>query len=255
MTDGITLEQSHGIVTADSREVAEHFQKQHGHILRDIDQFRTDLSNFGEMFFESSYRDVYSRSQRCFRMTRDGFSLLVMGFTGSDALQWKVAYIQAFNAMERRIVAPPTTAEHLLHQAQLMVETERRLTHVETGVRRIAETMSRITAGVAPLGDGWQAEAERRIQTTCQQHGLDYRDAHTHLYRVLESNARCDLNRRVMNRRQRLAQAGATRAAQDAVSRLAVIADDPDLRAHFERILQDWTLRAAGNTDDRQLDE
>ena len=36
-------------------------------------------------------------------MNRDGFSLLVMGFTGSKALEWKVRYIQAFNAMEAKL--------------------------------------------------------------------------------------------------------------------------------------------------------
>ena len=34
-------------------------------------------------------------------MNRDGFSLLAMGFTGKKALEWKVKYIQAFNAMEK----------------------------------------------------------------------------------------------------------------------------------------------------------
>jgi Rha family phage regulatory protein len=243
MNNDIALVQTHGIATADSREVAEHFEKQHGHIMRELDQLKKDLSNFGEMFFESSYRDSYCRSQRCYRMTRDGFSLLVMGFTGRDALHWKIAYIRAFNELERRIITPPTTAEHLLQQAQLMVDTERRLTHVETGVQQVAETVERISAGVAPLGDGWQVEAERRIQTTCQQYGLDYRETHTSLYGLLESRAHCDLTRRVMNKRLRMAYVGATKAAQDSVSRLSVIADDADLRAHFERILQDWMLR------------
>ena len=252
MTNDIALIQTHGILTADSREVAEHFEKQHGHIMRELDQLKTDLSNFGEMFFESTYRDSYCRSQRCYRMTRDGFSLLVMGFTGRDALHWKIAYIQAFNALEHRVLTPPTTAEHLLQQAQLMVDTERRLTHVEADMQQVAETVERISAGVAPLGDGWQAEAEHRIQTTCQQYGLDYRQTHTYLYRILESNARCDLNRRVLNKRLRMAQAGATKAEQDAVSRLSVIADDADLRAHFERILQDWMLRIVCSENPQQ---
>jgi anti-repressor protein len=152
----------------------------------------------------------------------------------------------------RRIFAPPTTAEHLLQQAQLMVDTERRLTSVETDMQQVAAKVERISAGVAPLGDGWQAEAERRIQTTCQQYGLDYRETHTSLYSLLESRAHCDLTRRVLNKRLRMAYAGATKAAQDAVSRLSVIADDADLRAHFERILQDWMLRIVCSENPQQ---
>ena len=92
-------------------------------------------------------------------------------------------------------------------------------------------------------GGRWQVEAERRIQSTCQQYELDYREMHTYLYGLLETRAHCDLTRRVLNKRLRMAYAGATQTAQDSVSRLSVIADDADLRAHFERILQDWTLR------------
>ena len=49
------------------------------------------------------------------------------------------------------------------------------------------------------------------------------------------------------NKRQRLAETGATRTAQDAVTRLAVIADDADLRAHYERVVQDWLVRTEGS--------
>jgi len=255
MTNEIALIQTHGFVTADSREVAKHFEKRHADLLRAIDALMEGMCIFAQtpLYIESSYvHDQNGETYRKFDMTRDGFSLLVMGFTGPKALAWKLKYIDAFNALERRALTPPTTAEQLLQQAQLLVNTERRLTHVETGVQQVAETVERISAGVAPLGDGWQAEAERRIQTTCQQYGLDYRETHTSLYSLLESRAHCDLTRRVLNKRLRMAYAGATKAAQDAVSRLSVIADDADLRAHFERILQDWTLRIVCSENPQQ---
>ena len=54
-------------------------------------------------FIESTYADSYGRQQKCYDVTRDGFSLLVMGFTGKKALEWKLKYIEAFNAMEQRL--------------------------------------------------------------------------------------------------------------------------------------------------------
>lgn len=57
-------------------------------------------SHLSKMFQKSYYDDSMNRSQREYLMNRDGFSLLVMGFTGKEALDWKVKYIQAFNAME-----------------------------------------------------------------------------------------------------------------------------------------------------------
>lgn len=41
---------------------------------------------------------------KCYLMTRDGFSLLVMGFTGQKALEWKLRYIEAFNEMENSLI-------------------------------------------------------------------------------------------------------------------------------------------------------
>ena len=46
------------------------------------------------------YEDAYGRSQPEYLCTRDGVSLLVMGFTGEGALKWKLKYIDAFNQME-----------------------------------------------------------------------------------------------------------------------------------------------------------
>ena len=84
----------------DSRIVAETFGKDHRHVLRDIDNIKKDVSNFGQMFFETEAPDSYGRLQRVYQMTRDGFSLLAMGFTGSDAMEWKLKYLEAFNKLE-----------------------------------------------------------------------------------------------------------------------------------------------------------
>ena len=83
-----------------SKEVSESFEKEHRHVIRDIEKFKKDVSNFGLMFYESEYKDSYGRSQKMYLMNRDGFSLLAMGFTGTKALEWKLKYIDAFNKME-----------------------------------------------------------------------------------------------------------------------------------------------------------
>lgn len=91
-----------GEVFANSRDVAAFFGKQHGHVLRDIDNLIASepslgLSTFGETpYVEPSTGQAY----RSFDMGRDGFTLLAMGFTGAKALKWKLRYIEAFNALE-----------------------------------------------------------------------------------------------------------------------------------------------------------
>lgn len=111
-----------------SREVAENFQKQHPHVLRDIENFKRDVSNFGEMFQETTLPDSYGREQKLFLMNRDGFSLLSMGFTGQKALQWKLKYIKAFNLMEKELNSP----ERIMARALKMADTTIKSLQLET---------------------------------------------------------------------------------------------------------------------------
>lgn len=108
------LVESNGRAVVSSRDIARVFEKRHDHVLRDIKNIITNdsewgLPNFGEM----SYTDTYGRSQTEYVMTRDGFTLLVMGYTGEKAMQFKKAYIAAFNEMEHRL-APRNYREALL---------------------------------------------------------------------------------------------------------------------------------------------
>lgn len=86
-----------------SLDVAEKFNKQHKHVLRDIENLLSNESKFGlvKMFDKSTYTDSKGEKRPMYYINRDGFSLLVMGFTGKKALEWKLKYIEAFNTMER----------------------------------------------------------------------------------------------------------------------------------------------------------
>lgn len=57
-----------------------------------------------DLFLKSQYQHPQNKQWYSeYSMTRDGFSLLVMGFTGKSALEWKLKYIDAFNKMEEQI--------------------------------------------------------------------------------------------------------------------------------------------------------
>ncbi|EDO9612310.1 Rha family transcriptional regulator [Campylobacter coli] len=98
-----------------SLDVAKVFGKRHDHVLRDIENILNDLReigtsncllNFGETYRNTEIRGFgkvkgKTRKDRCYNLTRDGFSLLAMGFTGKEALQWKILFIDAFNEMQK----------------------------------------------------------------------------------------------------------------------------------------------------------
>lgn len=120
--------------------VAKEFGKAHAKVMRDIenlncsDEFR--LANFGDSYF----RNEQGREFPMFTMTKDGFSFLVMGYTGKKAARFKEAYINAFNKMELEIrssIKPKSQLEIIQMSINQLVEQERRLSSVE---RDIAET-------------------------------------------------------------------------------------------------------------------
>ena len=90
-------------IVTNSRVVAEIFEKEHKNILRDIELLQKDVPNFELMFIKSSYEDSYKRKQPQYMLNRDGYSLLVMGFTGAKALKFKLEFINAFNSMEKEL--------------------------------------------------------------------------------------------------------------------------------------------------------
>lgn len=99
-----------GIPTTTSVEVAKHFGKRHDDVLRRIRNLLEQLPadhhhNFAEMVYEVPIQGARnfaatSRQDPAYRISRDGFTLLAMGFTGKKALAFKLAYIDAFNRME-----------------------------------------------------------------------------------------------------------------------------------------------------------
>lgn len=88
-----------------SRIVAKGFNKRHDSILRDIDNLLKGITkNVDTLFHETTY--VHEQNKQKYReylITKDGFTLLAMGFTGKLALDFKMKYIEAFNKMEKEL--------------------------------------------------------------------------------------------------------------------------------------------------------
>ncbi|EOH7171666.1 Rha family transcriptional regulator [Campylobacter jejuni] len=98
----VELEVANDQVTTTSLDIAAVFNKRHDNIIAKIETFPKD--SFTDLNFKASkYIDSTGRVLPCYKITRDAFSLLVMGFTGEKAYKWKVEFIKVFNEMEKRL--------------------------------------------------------------------------------------------------------------------------------------------------------
>ena len=90
------------VLTVSSRDISESFEKEHKNVLQSIENLAAENSATKSLFLKSEYE---SRGKRYpeYLCTRDGFSLLVMGFNGAKSLEWKLKYINAFNEMEKEL--------------------------------------------------------------------------------------------------------------------------------------------------------
>ena len=121
-----------GTLVVSSRRVAEDFGKEHNDTKKRIRELIRDMGEISHNYFIlSEYKDSLNRTQEEYLLTRDGFSLLVMGFTGAKALEWKLKYIEAFNKMEQALreqekhKLPATYKEALLELVKTIEEKER----------------------------------------------------------------------------------------------------------------------------------
>src|SRR5882672_11178231 len=125
-----------GEIFADSRDVAAFFERRHGDVLASIDNLvaaegMLALRNFRQGVY--SLTETGNQQHRRFEMDRDGFALLAMGFTGAKALKWKLAYIEAFNAMEAALRKIPQKTPYgwMREVINEMERTDTRLFSVE----------------------------------------------------------------------------------------------------------------------------
>ncbi|WP_227863395.1 phage regulatory protein/antirepressor Ant [Clostridioides sp. ES-S-0049-02] len=126
----IVIKNVDGKLLVTSREIAENFKKQHKNVIQSIENIKAENSALTKMFVENSYIAGTGKSYKEYLITRDGFTLLVMSFTGTEALNWKLKYIEAFNKMEQmlkeqRLDLPTTYKEALQHLLVKVEENEK----------------------------------------------------------------------------------------------------------------------------------
>lgn len=109
MNDFGIMADKNNIARVDSRFVAQFFEKRHSHVMCDIQAITEPESGLSVEFIKlnfalSEYKDFTGRKLPCYLITRDGFTILAMGYTGSKAMKFKEIYMKKFNEMEDFII-------------------------------------------------------------------------------------------------------------------------------------------------------
>ncbi|HAM3916848.1 TPA: peptidase [Escherichia coli] len=108
-----------GQAVTSSLAVANFFSKRHDDVLKKIRTLECSASFTARNFSVSDYTDCTGRKLPCYQITRDGFAFLAMGFTGKRAAQFKEAYINAFNQMEKQLSKPAVPSD-VAHNASVL---------------------------------------------------------------------------------------------------------------------------------------
>lgn len=136
----IILSTQNGEPVASSREVAKRFGKEHKNVMQAVANLVAKNSAAKSMFHPATFENR-GKKYPMYLMNRDGFSLLAMGFTGKEAVQWKLKYIEAFNEMEKKLAAQ--------HKEQQAVQDA----NIQSAIDRVIEARKKLDENTAFLDE------------------------------------------------------------------------------------------------------
>lgn len=250
----LTVVSLNGQLVTDSREVAEMVEKEHSHLLRDIDGYINIIgkTNFGlsDFFIESSYQSG-TRSYKCYLLTKKGCDMVANKMTGEKGVLFTAAYVTKFEDMEKqRLPQPMSQSELALLQAQNMVALEKRVD--EQGVK-----INNITEILKLTNNDWRNKVNKIINAIAQKLGGNqyYQEIRKESYQLLESRANCILNRRLDNRKSKMALRGSSKTAINKISKLDVIEEDKKLVSVYLTVVKELAVKYQLDITSYQLTE
>lgn len=202
----INIQNKDGVAVVSSRVVAYDFDKRHDHVLRDINNIieSNTTQNWGLLFIESQYKASNGKMNKEYLLTRDGFSLLVMGFTGKEALQWKLQYIEAFNKMEEQIKQQNNPYAHLSKEFQAIIMHDEKIMKLERRVEQMEENAKLDPAEYSLVSKRvssrvYEVQKERQMNLNKKQIGELFRALNRDILEITGVKTRTQLRQKHLN--------------------------------------------------------
>lgn len=237
------LEDGQLVVT--SRQIAKDFNKEHKHVLEAIRNLVAENSAVKNMIIESSYENRGKQYPE-YLLTRDGFSLLVMGFTGARALEWKLKYIEAFNKMEQALKEqqkPACIEDVLIQSLQEMKEVKYQIAAVKQESKEVKEEVQAIK-DIIVINP--KEEWRKQTNNILNQIGFktkEYKKVKDEAYKALEDRAKCKLKIRLENLQGRALREGMAPSKVSQLNNLDVIANDVRLKEIYINIVKEMAIK------------
>jgi len=246
--NNLTIVSKNGQAVTTSRQIAENFGKLHKDVLESARTIIGSAENSAQWFFASTYKDSTGRSLPEFIMNRDGFTLLAMGFTGSDAMQWKIKYIQAFNEMEKQLLKPlpqMSQMEIIAAIAQGAAEHEKQLKQISAMQMAQANELQGMRDVITLSTVSWREDTKNLLVKIAQKMG-DIRlvsDLWKQAYKLLDTRMGVNVKQRLTNLRNRLMNEGVCKSKRDKANQLDVIGEDKKLIEGFVAIVKEMAIK------------
>jgi Rha family phage regulatory protein len=244
----------HPVVT--SRQIAEDFEKEHNDTKKRIRELAKDMGEISRNYFIlSEYKDTMNRTQEEYLITRDGFSLLVMGFTGTKALEWKLKYIEAFNKMESHIKeqqAPKCLEDVMIQSLLEMKAVKQQLNEVNHRVLQVNEKTEAVQNDLQSMRDvytlspnGWRSDTSKLINAIANRlGGFDHiRHVREESYKMLDERAGARLGIRLTNMKKNVLVETGSKSKSDKITKLDVIAADKKLIEVYCLIVKEMAIK------------
>lgn len=230
-----------------SLQVAETFNKNHRDVLKAIDEMRPGVAqNFADLFSEDTYTHPQNKQQyRMYYMNRDGFTLLAMGFTGNDAMKFKLQYINAFNKLEEEHKQHQIDTEELSPELKMFNQIFKSVANQELENKKLNHKVDNIAEIVSLNTTDWRKTSQSIIKKIAiTQGGYEaYRDVAKSIYDETDKRAGSNLKTRLTNLRKNMALEGASKSKRDKANKLDVIESDKRLKEIYMAVVKDTAIK------------
>lgn len=230
--------------TIKSTEVAEMVEKQHAHLMRDIDTYIIYISTNPkldalEFFIKSTYVDAKGETRRCYNITKKGCEFIAHKLTGQKGALFTATYINRFHELEKQSLIP----NNLSPQLQLLINLELQQQEINQKLDQQTKQITEIKDTFVSEVKSWREELNEMFNRVQKATNINFADLRRETYHKLEQRGRCDLSQRKANLQERMKLQGATKTAINNVSKLDVIEADARLKEIYTQIIKGYVIK------------